>query len=166
MAQRRTGPRSTSVKKLSEKASERARGAARAVQGRANNRVVAARTANVVRVTVRPDANVLFEKSGNIERVVRALGSNNVAALLGVTRSQPSRWRTGEEQMSPINRARLADLDHVLNRLLQVLWPEEASDWLSARNPHLGGRPIDVLALRGAGPVIEAIDALAQGAYA
>jgi uncharacterized protein (DUF2384 family) len=53
-----------------------------------------------------------------------------------------------------------------LDRLLQVLWPEEASEWLTARNPHLNGRPIDVLALRGSAPVIEAIDALSQGAYA
>ena len=111
-------------------------------------------------------AAALYEDRGLAERVISVLGSNTVARLLGVSRSQPSRWRSGAEQMSPLNRARLTDLDHVLNRLLQVLWPEEAGAWLTASNPHLGGRPIDVLALRGSGPVIEAIDALAQGAYA
>ncbi|HEX5723091.1 MAG TPA: hypothetical protein VFZ06_10140 [Acidimicrobiia bacterium] len=111
-------------------------------------------------------AAALYEDRGLVERVISVLGSNTVARLLGVSRSQPSRWRSGEEQMSPLNRARLSDLDHVLNRLLQVLWPEEAGAWLIAVNPHLGGRPVDVLALRGSGPVIEAIDALAQGAYA
>lgn len=173
MAQRKSSTRSNSVKKLSGRATERVRyissgpaGARKTVRsGRTNNRT-AVRAPKVERVTVRQGANLLFEDSGHVERVVSALGSNNVAGLLGVSRSQPSRWRTGEEQMSPINRARIADLDHVLNRLLQILWPEEASDWLTARNPHLGGRPIDVLALRGAGPLIEAIDALAQGAYA
>lgn len=115
---------------------------------------------------VKPGAPDLFEVPAEVERVVAALGSNTVADVLGVSRSQPSRWRSGAERISPANRARLTDLDHMLNRLLQVLWPEEASAWLTADNPHLGGRPIDVLALEGAGPVLAAIDALAQGAYA
>lgn len=117
-------------------------------------------------ITVKPGAADLFDVPAEVERVVSALGSNTVADLLGVSRSQPSRWRRGQERISPANRARLADLDHVLNRLLQVLWPEEAGAWLTALNPHLGGRPVDVLSLRGSAPVIEAIDALAQGAYA
>lgn len=117
-------------------------------------------------IVVDPDATDLFDVPAEVERVVSALGSNTVAELLGVSRSQPSRWRSGKERVSPANRARLTDLDHILNRLLQVLWPEEAGAWLTALNPHLGGRPVDVLALRGAAPVIEAIDALAQGAYA
>ncbi|MGH8925546.1 MAG: hypothetical protein ACRDWA_13055 [Acidimicrobiia bacterium] len=121
---------------------------------------------SIDQLLIGPGAAALYVDRGLVERVVSVLGSNTVARLLGVSRSQPSRWRSGEEQMSPINRARLTDLDHVMNRLLQVLWPEEASAWLAAINPHLGGRPVDVLALRGAGPVIEAIDALAQGAYA
>ncbi|MGH8985518.1 MAG: antitoxin Xre/MbcA/ParS toxin-binding domain-containing protein [Acidimicrobiia bacterium] len=124
------------------------------------------RAPKVGSVTVKPDAASLFDVPVEVERVVSALGSNTVADLLNVSRSQPSRWRAGKERISPGNRARLADLDHVLNRLLQVLWPEDASAWLTAPNPHLGGRPVDVLALHGAAPVIEAIDALAQGAYA
>ncbi|HVF76234.1 MAG TPA: antitoxin Xre/MbcA/ParS toxin-binding domain-containing protein [Acidimicrobiales bacterium] len=112
------------------------------------------------------DATALFDVPGEVERVVAALGSNTVAELLGVSRSQPSRWRTGAEGISPANRARLADLDYVLNRLLQVLWPQQAGAWLTAPNPHLGGRPVDVLAVRGAAPVVAAIDALTQGAYA
>jgi uncharacterized protein (DUF2384 family) len=123
-------------------------------------------TGGIEQLLIDSGAAALYEDRGLVERVVSVLGSNAVARLLGVSRSQPSRWRSGQEQMSPLNRARLSDLDHVLNRLLQVLWPEEAGAWLTAPNPHLGGRPVDVLALRGSGPVIEAIDALAQGAYA
>ena len=153
MASRKSPAKSTTVRKVSQTRPE--------TVGRRTGR-----PRMIERVTVKKDANLLFEPSEQVERVVAALGSNNVAGLLGVSRSQPSRWRSGEEQMSPINRARISDLDHVLSRLLQILWPEEASDWLTAFSPHLNGRPIDVLALRGAGPVIEAIDALAQGAYA
>jgi uncharacterized protein (DUF2384 family) len=123
-------------------------------------------TAGIEQLLIDSGAAALYEDRGLAERVISVLGSNAVARLLGVSRSQPSRWRSGQEQMSPLNRARLSDLDHVLNRLLQVLWPEEAGAWLTAPNPHLAGRPVDVLALRGSGPVIEAIDALAQGAYA
>jgi uncharacterized protein (DUF2384 family) len=126
----------------------------------------ASRLPKVRAVTVKPGATALFDVPVELERLVTALGSNTVADLLDVSRSQPPRWRAGKERISPVNRARLADLDHVLNRLLQVLWPEEAGAWLTAPNPHLGGRPVDVLALRGAAPVIEAINALAQGAYA
>jgi uncharacterized protein (DUF2384 family) len=120
----------------------------------------------IEQLLIEPGAAALYRDRKLVERVVSVLGSNNVARLLGVSRSQPSRWRSGDEQMSPANKARMTDLDHVLNRLLQVLWPEEAGAWLTAPNPHIGGRPVDVLALRGSGPVIEALDALAQGAYA
>jgi len=141
-------------KKLTQKAVPRAR------------RRGEAGSISIDQLLIGPGAAALYVDRGLVERVVSVLGSNTVARLLGVSRSQPSRWRSGQEQMSPLNRARLTDLDHVLNRLLQVLWPEEAGAWLTAINPHLGGRPVDVLALRGSGPVIEAIDALAQGAYA
>jgi uncharacterized protein (DUF2384 family) len=123
------------------------------------------RTSELRTIKVKAHADELFDVPAEVERVVSALGSNTVADVLGVSRSQPSRWRSGAERISPTNRARLADLDHVLNRLLQVLWPDDAGAWLTAPNPHIGGRPVDVLAIRGAGPVIEAIDALAQGAY-
>ena len=40
-----------------------------------------------------------------------------------------------------------------------------AEIWLASHNAHLGARPMDVLRLRGAGAVVRAIDAEAQGAY-
>lgn len=121
----------------------------------------------VDRVKVKPTAAELFESTPGIDRVVAALGSNTVAELLGVSRSQPSRWRAGTERMSPVNRARVVDLDHVLDRLLAELHPEEAGVWLSSPNAHLGGgRPVDVLLIRGPGRVLDAVDALAEGAYA
>jgi uncharacterized protein (DUF2384 family) len=99
--------------------------------------------------------------------VVDALGNNVVADILGVARSQPSRWRSGQERLSPENRKRISDLDHVLDRLLLELYPDQAGLWLTGPNPHLAGaRPLDVLELRGAAAVLPAIDALAAGAFA
>jgi uncharacterized protein (DUF2384 family) len=117
---------------------------------------------------VRSDAAATaFSATATVARLISVLGNNTLARILGVSNSQPSRWRTGKEQVSPENRRKLADLDHVLERLLLEVYPDQAGDWLNSPNAHLGGgTPLDVLALRGAAPVLDAIDALAAGAYA
>jgi hypothetical protein len=101
-----------------------------------------------------------------LERLVDDFGNNRVAELLGVSRSQPSRWRRGLEGIGSVNRRRLLDLDYVLGRLLQVYPRRQAEIWLTSYNAHLGGRPVDVLRLRGVVDVIAAIDAEAEGAFA
>jgi hypothetical protein len=68
--------------------------------------------------------------------------------------------------MGPESRRRVVDLDYVMARLAE-LYPEPvARVWRESHNAHLGARPVDVLGLRGAGPVIAALDAEAGGAYA
>lgn len=127
------------------------------------------RRPGVAPVTIRVSsaAEADYAADGPVARVVTALGNNVVAELLGVTRSQPSRWRSGQERLSPESRKRISDLDHVLDRLLLELHADQAGLWLVGPNPHLGGaRPIDVLELRGAAAVLPAIDALAAGAFA
>lgn len=101
-----------------------------------------------------------------LDRLVEGFGNNRVAALLEVSQSQPSRWRRGVEKLSPDSKRRVLDIDYVISRLLQVYPREQAEIWLTSSNAHLGGRPIDVLHLKGVTPVIEAIDAEAEGAFA
>jgi uncharacterized protein (DUF2384 family) len=61
---------------------------------------------------------------------------------------------------------RIVDLHDILTRILRVYNRETASMWLVGSEPLLGGaRPIDILVLEGAAPVIRAIDGIAQGAY-
>ncbi|MGQ0464768.1 MAG: antitoxin Xre/MbcA/ParS toxin-binding domain-containing protein [Sporichthyaceae bacterium] len=152
----RTSPASAAGRSTAKKAAA----PGRVAKGRA--RAVAPPTLKVA-----PAAAAHYSPDAPVARVVQALGNNVVAELLGVSRSQPSRWRSGKERLSPENRRRISDLDHVLDRLLAELHPEEAGLWLCGNNAHLGGaRPIDVLTLRGAGPVLSAIDALGQGAFA
>lgn len=118
-------------------------------------------------IRVSSAAEAGYAAAGPVSRVIEALGNNVVADLLGVSRSQPSRWRSGQERLSPENRKRISDLDHVLDRLLLELYPDQAGLWLTGPNPHLGGaRPIDVLQLRGAAAILPAIDALTVGAFA
>lgn len=101
-----------------------------------------------------------------LDWLVAVLGNNRVAELLGVSRSQPSRWRAGKEGVAPENRRGVLDLDYVVSRLHQVWVPDVAAVWLSSSNPRLGGgTPIETLRQRGVADVIAALDAEAQGAY-
>jgi uncharacterized protein (DUF2384 family) len=62
---------------------------------------------------------------------------------------------------------RIVDLHDVLTRILRVYNREVAAMWLVGSEPLLGGaRPIDVLAMEGAAPVIRTIDGIAEGAHA
>ena len=96
--------------------------------------------------------------------LIETVGSGAaVARLLGVSRSQPYRWSTGDETPGPESARLLLDLDHVLARAMLV-WPRDvALDWLEGSNSHLdGARPIDVVKERGSAEVIRALD----GAFA
>jgi len=108
----------------------------------------------------------LVAESDRLERLIDELGNNRVAKLLSVSVSQPSRWRAGKEGMGAENQRKVIDLDYVFGRLEQLFSARQAEIWLTSFNAHLGARPVDVLRIRGAAPVIEAIDAEAQGAFA
>ncbi|MGO9257153.1 MAG: hypothetical protein ACLQU1_12740 [Bryobacteraceae bacterium] len=102
-----------------------------------------------------------------LARVIEALGTNAAARLLGADRSQVSRWNAGIESIGAEMGRRIVDLHDVLTRILRVYGREAAAMWLVGSEPLLGGaRPIDILVLEGAAPVIRAIDGIAQGAYA
>lgn len=101
------------------------------------------------------------------EFLVEVVGGAELARMLGVSRSQPTRWRSGAEQPGPDAARGLVDLDHVMTRAL-MLWPARvATDWLTSANAFLdGARPIDVLKVRGSAEVIDALDAATAGVYA
>ena len=101
------------------------------------------------------------------EFVIAAVGSAaNLAKLLNVSRSQPTRWRNGEEIPSPGVARALIDLDHVMARALLLFPQPVALDWLNSANSFLdGARPIDVLQTRGSTEVIQALDAVMAGAF-
>ena len=62
---------------------------------------------------------------------------------------------------------RIVDLHYILTQILRVYNHEAAALWLTGSEPLLGGaRPIDVLAMEGAAPVIRAMHGIMQGAYA
>jgi uncharacterized protein (DUF2384 family) len=94
-------------------------------------------------------------------------GVNRLAQILGVSPSQPSRWRTGKEVPSPEVASRLLELDYVMAFALQAWHPSVAMSWMDGSNGFLGGaRPIDVLRVRGAAEVVDALKATLSGAIA
>jgi uncharacterized protein (DUF2384 family) len=94
-------------------------------------------------------------------------GVNKLAKTLGVSPSQPSRWKSGQEVPSPDIAAKLLDLDHVIALAVQTWHPAVVMDWMTASNGFLeGARPIDVLLQRGSAEVIDALKASLSGAYA
>jgi len=118
-------------------------------------------------VVLRQSAGALADVTPLLARVIEALGTNAAARLLGADRAQVSRWNAGMEPISSEMGRRIVDLHDVLTRILRVYPSEAAALWLVGSEPLLGGaRPIDVLVLEGAAPVIRAIDGIAEGAYA
>ena len=118
-------------------------------------------------IRLRPAAESLADVRPLLARTLDALGTNAAARLLGADRAQVSRWSSGKETVGVEMARRIVDLHDVLTRILRVYNREAAALWLSGAEPLLGGaRPIDVLALEGAAPVVQAIDGLSAGAYA
>ena len=68
-----------------------------------------------------------------------------LADLLGVSRSQVTRWLRGAG-IDPLNAERVDLLELVWSSILRLYEPEAARAWLFGLNPHLGDRrPIDLI---------------------
>jgi uncharacterized protein (DUF2384 family) len=112
-----------------------------------------------------PDA--LADVHPLLDRLVRAFGPRPLSRLLDVRPGSVANWMSGHRRISGEMARRIIDLHDILNRALQVFPPSTAARWLVGNEPFLDNkRPIDVLALRGAAPLIEALDNIDVGAYA
>ncbi|MDQ6929433.1 MAG: hypothetical protein M3126_02035 [Candidatus Eremiobacteraeota bacterium] len=99
-------------------------------------------------------------------RLIDAFGGNIVARMLDVNPSMITRWKSGGTISAEMT-SRIIDLHDVFNRAFQIMRPRNAVLWLFGQEPLLNGaRPIDVLAVRGVAPVIEALMGIEAGAYA
>lgn len=102
-----------------------------------------------------------------LQRLIDAFGQNAVARLLNVNNGTVARWRLRQRKMDVEYAKRVIDLHDVLNRAFQVFQPETAMRWLVGAEPFLDHkRPLDVLALEGASPLVAALDAIDATAYA
>ena len=102
-----------------------------------------------------------------LERLVDAFGPRALARLLDVKPGTVGNWSSGHRRLSSEMARRVIDLHDVMSRALQVFNADTAMRWFVGNEPFLEhARPIDVLVLRGAAPVIEALDNIDRGAFA
>lgn len=100
-----------------------------------------------------------------LEALIQTLGNNRLAAVLGVSPSQPSRWRTRKDQPSALHQQQIIELDHVMARLFSDMVPHAGLIWLDSHNDALRTRPIDALALGDFNDVLGAIEIEEQGGF-
>jgi|GEM_PF-2899455 len=122
-------------------------------------------TQRVIRLKATAPQN--FEIRTKLQRIIDSLSLSAAADVLGVDRSQLDRARKGKEAISAELDRRIADVEYILDRALRVMHPDEVGPWLTEPEPLLHGSiPLNVLTLKGTGPIVSALDALAQGAFA
>src|SRR6478735_10356235 len=111
---------------------------------------------------------VVWGPAQRTDELAKALGGvTALARALGVSPSQPSRWKSGKESPGPDAARKLVDLDHVVARAQLVWHPEVVPIWLRSSNGFLGGQtPLGVLMTRGPGEVLSALDAFDSGGFA
>lgn len=89
-----------------------------------------------------------------------------IADLLGVNRSQVTRWLQGAG-IDPLNAEKVDLLELVWASLLRLYEREAALDWLLGLNPHLGDRrPIDLIRAGKVEELMRAIRAERAGSFA
>jgi transcriptional regulator with XRE-family HTH domain len=102
---------------------------------------------------------------------VRALSrdfrsSAELASVLGVNRSQITRWLRGAG-IDPLNAEKIDVLELVVASLLRLYEPEVIRPWLFGFNPHLGNRrPIDLVRKGKVEELLSAIRAERAGSFA
>lgn len=101
-----------------------------------------------------------------LARLVEAFSAATMARILDVNPAMITRWMNGAPVSAEMT-ARILDLHAVFSRAFQVFQPRHAMLWLLGSEPFFdGARPLDVLALRGAAPLIAALRGINAGAYA
>lgn len=89
-----------------------------------------------------------------------------VADMLGVSRSQVTRWLRGAG-IDPVNAEKVDLLEMVWAGLLRLYAPDAALSWLFGVNPHLADRrPIDLIRAGRAEELMRAIRAERSDAFA
>jgi len=117
-----------------------------------------------VPVKVRPTAfaNDLTPK---VDRLIEVYGVSGLASLVGVSKSQPTRWRQGSEQPGAAATKQLLGLEYLTSRLAEELTPRQTQAWFASPNAFLRGSTPAVVFTEFGGQAVEpAIAAIEVGA--
>ncbi len=92
------------------------------------------------------------------ERILRAFGPDDTAALLDRSRSEVLELDAIKIDSDKRLVMRILDVHDVFTRALHTFTPNTMMMWLVSPEPELfNARPIDVLRFRGSGPLVEAL---------
>lgn len=108
----------------------------------------------------------VLNSAHDLQDLTAALGVTTTAKALGVSKGLISQILAGAT-LTPEVARRASAFRYVLVRALAYFYPDELGPWLVASEPLLGGRsPMNVLALEGAQPVVDAIEGRRGGVFA
>lgn len=112
-----------------------------------------------------PAANPEDLSGGHFAGLREALGGDAaLAATLGASATQLSRWAHGVEPVPRQGGRAMIDLDRIVSQA-KLLWGRKAvTEWFLGCNAYLdGSRPVDVLAAHRFSEVIDALEAAQSG---
>ena len=103
----------------------------------------------------------------HLEMIRRGVDSDRgIAAILGVSASQVSRWRQGQHPDRE-NADRLAGLALVVEMLMRWVEPDILEEWLTGPNAHLdGATPSYFIQRSQLAEVVGAVEAMKAGVFA
>ena len=113
-----------------------------------------------------PDQRTARAQS-HLKTIRAGVGSNRaIAAVLGVSHSQVTRWRRGQRP-DRANADRLAALALVVEMLLRWLDADLVEEWLTGANAHLdGATPSYFIQHSRLAEVVGAVEAMKTGVFA
>ena len=136
------------------------------------NRITEARAQEMALETMREFRASRVDEIGKQEKldlIIDVLGLLEILEIetlekyFGVSESTIDEWLEEDTKLSHNQAKLMLGLKYLVDLLALHIYPDQIKEWLVGSNPHLNsGSPIDVLALKGMGGVIPAVEALSE----
>ena len=140
------------------------------------NRITEARAQEIVLETLREFRASRADEIGKQEKLdliidvlwlLEILDVETLEKYFGVSESRIDEWLEEDTKLSHNQAKLMLDLKYLIDLLGFHIYPDQIKEWLVGSNSHLNsGSPIDVLALKGMGAVLPAVEALIDGSGA
>lgn len=109
-------------------------------------------------------------KQEKLDLIIDVLGLLEILEIatlkryFGVSESTIDEWLEEDTRLSHNQAKLMLDLKYLIDLLEFHIYPDQIKEWIVGSNPNLNsGSPIDVLALKGMGAVLPAVEALIEG---
>lgn len=136
------------------------------------NRITEARAQEITLETLREFRASRADEIGKQEKldlIIDVLGLLQILEIetlekyFEVSESEIDEWLEGDTQLSREQAKLMLDLNYLISVLEFHIYPDQIKEWVVGSNSHLNsGSPIDVLALKGMGAVLPAVEALSE----